>query len=141
MFAAFGAIPEVQLEQLKRVRGDYLNPAIQTGLKLGFTSELGLALCFDIHVQNGGIKPATISAVLPKIQNIDEDDARVIVANAVADSALPRFQADVRSRKLTMATGTGSVHGGNYVLENWGLSKEFSCNELIGTGQAATTGV
>jgi peptidoglycan hydrolase-like protein with peptidoglycan-binding domain len=139
MFASFGAIPEVQQEQLKHVRRDYLNPAIQTALKLGFTSELGLALCFDIHVQNGGIKPATFSTVLAELPNTDESDARTIVANAVADSALPRFQADVRSRKLTIATGTGNVHGRNYVLENWGLSKEFSSSEL--TSAVRTTAV
>jgi hypothetical protein len=132
MFASFGALPEVQQEQLKHVRRDYLNPAIQTALKLGFSSELGLALCFDIHVQNGGIKPATMSTVLTDIQNKEEGDARAIVANAVADSALPKFQADVRSRKLTIATGAGNVHGRNYVLENWGLSKEFSSSELTG---------
>lgn len=140
MFASFGAIPEVQQEQLKHVRRDYLNPAIRTASQLRFTSELGLALCFDIHVQNGGIKAATMSTILAELQNTEESDARTIVANAVADSARPRFQADVRSRKLTIATGTGNVHGRNYVLENWGLSTEFSSSELTSAVRAAAAG-
>src|SRR5262249_6290127 len=37
MFAAFGSLPEVQAEQLKHVREDYLVPAIRTAMKLGFT--------------------------------------------------------------------------------------------------------
>jgi hypothetical protein len=130
MFAAFGAFPEVQHEQLKHVRSDYLNPAIATAVKLGFTSELGLALCLDIHVQNGGIKPPTMAQLLPQIRQLAEDHARIIVANAVADSAKPEFQDDVRTRKLTIANGTGDVHGRNYVLEKWGLSAAFEVDEL-----------
>lgn len=138
MFAVFGAIPEVQREQLKHVQSDYLNPAIATAVKLGFTSELGLSLCFDIHVQNGGIKAATMAQVLPQIQQLAEDDARKIVANAVADSARPEFQDDVRRRKLTIASGTGNVHGHNYVLEKWGLSPAFQADELKSTAMGAT---
>lgn len=138
MFAAFGAMPEVQQEQLKHVQSDYLDPAIATAAKLGFTSELGLALCFDIHVQNGGIKAATMAQVLPQIQQLAEDDARKIVSNAVADSAKPEFQVDVRSRKLTIATGIGNVHGRNYVLEKWGLSAAFQADELKSTALGAT---
>jgi hypothetical protein len=130
MFAAFGAIPEVQQEQLKHVLNDYLQPAIITANRLGFESELGLALCFDIHVQNGGIKAATLGQILPQIQQIREAAARRIVANAVADSARPQFQEDVRVRKLTIATGAGRVHKQDYVLEKWGLSGDFSAPDL-----------
>ncbi len=130
MFAAFGAAPEVQAEQLKRVQSAYMLPAIQTAGKLGFTSELGLALCFDVHVQNGGIKPPVMAQILPQLQGMQEADARALVANAVADSARPQFQADVRSRKLTIAKGSGNVHGKQYVLQNWGLDGAFSAAEL-----------
>jgi len=129
MFATFGSFPEVQQEQLKHVRDDYLNPAIQTAKKLGFTTELGLALCFDIHVQNGGIKRAAMARIQQQ-SNIAEADLRQIVANAVADVARLKFREDVRRRKLTVATGQGSVHGHNYALENWGLSDQFDAEEL-----------
>jgi hypothetical protein len=29
----------------------------------------------------------------------------------------------VRSRKLTIANGTGTVHGGSFVLRAWGLGE------------------
>jgi Putative peptidoglycan binding domain/Glycosyl hydrolase family 46 len=136
MFAAFGAIPEVQQEQIKRVHSNYLEPAIATCGKLGFSSELGLALCFDIHVQNGGIKPNTMEALLPQVKSVQESKGRELVANAVAGSARPQYQEDVRSRKLTIATGTGSVHGRQFKLESWGLSGEFTAPELSANAAA-----
>jgi hypothetical protein len=141
MFAAFGALPEVQAEQLKHVHDDYLDPAIRTAMKLGFTSELGLALCFDIHVQNGGIRAAVLKKLLQQSQGggMTEPDLRSLVANAVADSARAAFREDVRRRKLTIATGGGTVHGHNYRLESWGLSSDIAATELIpaAAGRAA----
>jgi len=130
MFAAFGSLPEVQAEQLKHVREDYLNPAIITATKLGLSSELGLALCFDIHVQNGGIKAAVLKSLLRQRPGMAEPDLRTLVANAVADSARAAFKEDVRRRKLTIATGAGTVHGHAYKLESWGLSSDFAAPEL-----------
>ena len=130
MFATFGSFPEVQQEQIKHVQSDYMNPAIKTAKGLGFKSELGLALCFDIHVQNGGIKKAAMDQIQQQSQgNPAEADLRKIVANAVADNALKKFQDDVRSRKLAVATGQGMVHGHSYLLENWGLG-EFDADVL-----------
>jgi peptidoglycan hydrolase-like protein with peptidoglycan-binding domain len=129
MFATFGSLPEVQAEQIKHVQKDYLGPAVTTARRLGFSGELGLALCFDIHVQNGGIKPAVFKALQPQIGK-PEPELRKAVANAVADSARAAWRDDVRRRKLTVATGQGSVHGHNYNLENWGLSGAFMANEL-----------
>ena len=132
MFANFGDLPEVQAEQINRVKQDYLTPAIKTAGKVGFASELGLALCFDIHVQNGGIKPAVLKLLQPQLQaGKPELELRTLVANAVADSARAKYREDVRSRKLAVATGQGAVHGHQYVLENWGLSGDFAAAELI----------
>lgn len=131
MFATFGSFPEVQAEQLRHVQNDYLIPAVSTAKQLGFKSELGLALAFDIHVQNGGIKNTALSSIQQQsAPGISESDLRSIVANAVADSSRPSFMEDVRSRKLTIATGQGLVHGHNFVLENWGLSGAFPADEL-----------
>jgi hypothetical protein len=63
MFATFGSFPEVQAEQLRHVQNDYLIPAVSTAKQLGFKSELGLALAFDIHVQNGGIKNTALGSI------------------------------------------------------------------------------
>jgi len=131
MFAAFGSHPEVQAEQMKHVQSDYMLPAIQTAKSLGFTSELGLALCFDIQVQNGGIKNVAMQEIQQnRTPDIAEGDLRVLVANAVADSAKPRWIDDVRARKLAIATGQGTVHGHLFIVQNCGLSGDFDAPEL-----------
>lgn len=130
MFRNFGSHPEVQAEQMIHVQSDYMNPAIQTAKSLGFASELGLALCFDIHVQNGGINDAMAEIQQNSTQGMAEGDLRVVVANAVADKALPKWAADVRSRKLAIASGQAIVHGHNFVLPNFGLSGDFNAPEL-----------
>ena len=125
MFARFGSFPEVQQQQVKQVHNDYMTPAIKTATELGLPSELGLALSFDIHVQNGGIKGEAMAQIRKQFEpGMAESDLRMVVANAVADWADPAWREDVRRRKLTIATGKGIVHGHQYVLENWGLSAQ-----------------
>jgi Putative peptidoglycan binding domain/Glycosyl hydrolase family 46 len=138
MFAVFGSFPEVQEEQMKHVASDYLEPAILTARKLRLSTELGLALCFDISVQNGGIKRAAMTEIQQgTVPAMSEPALLGLIANAVADNARAKFQEDVRRRKLTIARGQGSVHGHNYVLENWGLSGSFLAPELQSTANAA----
>lgn len=138
MFATFGSFPEVQAEQIKHVQADYLSPAIKTATRLGFTTELGLALCFDIHVQTGGIKSAVMKTLQQQFQSVSvEPDRRKLVANAVADSASAKWKEDVRRRKLTVATGSGTVHGHQYQLTNWGLSGDQSAAEITAATERA----
>ncbi|HKW35255.1 MAG TPA: peptidoglycan-binding protein [Candidatus Acidoferrum sp.] len=138
MFQAFGSLPEVQQEQIRHVQSDYMSPAATTAKNLGFTTELGLALCFDIHVQNGGIKPAAMNQIrAAQTPGMSELELRVVAANAVADFASPRWRDDVRKRKLTVATGQGVVHGHNYVLPNWGLAGDCNVPELTSTAVAS----
>src|SRR5262245_16087687 len=123
-FSRFGEIPEVQEIQIEHVNASYFQPAKRTARELGLRSELGIALCFDIHVQNGSISPSAmqrISRELKANRIHKEREVRIIIANAVADSARPQYREDVRSRKMTLATGAGKVHGATYVLRNWGL--------------------
>jgi peptidoglycan hydrolase-like protein with peptidoglycan-binding domain len=126
-FARFGERPQVQALQMARVHEAYLVPARQTAAELGLTSELGLALCFDAQVQNGGIKTAArrqIEGDRAAAPPASERALREVIAHAVADQALPRFREDVRARKLTLATGEGTVHGRHYLLRAWGLGEE-----------------
>ena len=120
-FRVFGLMPEVQDAQLKHVREDYFEPALATAKKLRLKTELGIALAFDIHVQNGP-KTAVVNSLVRR-RFASERDLRVALANAVADSANPAFKEDVRSRKLTIAQGNGKVHGADFVLKNWGLDE------------------
>lgn len=131
MFAAFGSDPIVQAAQVARVQASYITPAIQTAKSYGLQSELGLALCFDCHVQNGGIGAAAAAQIAAQNQaGIAEGDLLKIIATAVANSANPKWQADVLSRKMMIATGGGLVHGTQYVLDNWGLGLAYPAPEL-----------
>jgi hypothetical protein len=125
-FATLGGFPEVVAIQRRLAHDDYFLPALATARRYGLRSELGLALCFDIHVQNGGIRPAAHAAIRRAVSGnpvSPELPLRQAIANAVADTARAAWREDVRRRKLTIANGRGTVHQHEYVLENWGLSE------------------
>ena len=131
MFAAFGSDPLVQAAQLAHVHSDYTIPAIATAKRYGLKSELGLALCLDCHVQNGGIHQSAAAEIAANSQpGIAEGDLLKIVATAVANAANPTWRTDVLKRKTMIATGSGTVHGVNYLLDNWGLNIGFPADEL-----------
>ncbi|GIW48054.1 MAG: hypothetical protein KatS3mg078_1931 [Deltaproteobacteria bacterium] len=127
-FERFGELEEIQRLQKEVVEKDYFLPALETAREYGLKSELGIALSFDIQVQNGGIKKNTRKEIMKSTTEVplgSEQELRIIIAHAVADSAKPEFQDDVRLRKLTLATGCGKVHGKLYVLRNWGLDESL----------------
>jgi hypothetical protein len=119
-FERLGSQPAVQSLQLERARSAYFVPALRTAALLNLITEQGLALAFDIHVQNGGIAPAARAAI--HASNAAEPTRRVIIANAVADAAKPDYRDDIRARKLAIATGEGRVHQEYFVTANWGLA-------------------
>ncbi len=125
-FRQLGEQSAVQQLQLSAVDRNYFQPALLTAGRFNLNAELGIALAFDIHVQNGGISAAAeqqIRQTMADHPSDREQDLRVAIANAVADNATNvRFREDVRQRKLTVATGSGQVNGGMFVLRNWGLS-------------------
>lgn len=125
-FRRLGEFEEVQALQLAISDRDFFRPALRTAERFGLTTEQGIALAFDIHVQNGGVKEEAREQIRRELTANppgSERARRAIIGNAVADHAKPRWRADVRSRKLTIADGTGTVHGGNYVLRSWGLGE------------------
>ncbi len=126
-FKTFGLMEDVQQEQIKLAVKNYFNPAKKTFERFNLKSELGMGLCFDIHVQNGSVKSSArqeVEQVLSGIANPTEQDVRQAIANAVANKSNPRFSEDVRARKMAFATGSGISHGYKYVMENWGLTEE-----------------
>ncbi|HEX3556346.1 MAG TPA: peptidoglycan-binding protein [Thermoanaerobaculia bacterium] len=124
-FRTLGEFPEVQEIQLRHVDEGYFQPALQTAKDFGLKTELGTALAFDIHVQNGGIRTAAREQIRKEQAAhplAAERDLRIIIAHAVADKTKnPKFRDDVRERKLTLASGSGRVHGEMFVLRDWGL--------------------
>ena len=87
----------------------------------GLTTERGAALMFDICVQNGSISPvvkAMIEADFTALTDPSDQVARMqSIANRRAAAARAEFVDDVRVRKLTIAEGTGTVHGIHYDVE------------------------
>jgi peptidoglycan hydrolase-like protein with peptidoglycan-binding domain len=131
MFAAFGSDPVVQAKQIELANAEYMLPAIQLAKSYNLVSELALALCFDIRVQDGGIN-SNAAALIQGQQTPDTTEAELlgIIANAVGQSASAAWSADVLSRKTAIAAGGGTVHGKNYVLSNWGLELGYQAPEL-----------
>jgi len=118
MFLSLGRTREFQDIEKEAAAGIY-----QAGLELcrtlGLWSERAAALLFDIKVQNGSIKAKTLELILAEFKTLPAqltpDEAEVakmrIVANRRAEDSNPRWVEDVRTRKLAIAEGSGTVHG------------------------------
>jgi peptidoglycan hydrolase-like protein with peptidoglycan-binding domain len=122
-FARFGDEPIVKRLQMQRAYDAYFVPAASTARKLGLASELGVALAFDCHVQNGESRKRAVAELAPLAGKITEIDMRRRLADRVAAFSAPRWRDDVRGRKLTIAEGGADFRGRRYVLANWGLGE------------------
>lgn len=121
-FARLGLAPEVQDIQMREIKPAW-NTAVQYFQRYGLTSELSMALCFDIAVQIG-VKPEADAVIRAALNaNPPENKLCEIIANAVAETAKSAYVEDVRQRKLTFARGQGTVHGDTYRLDLWGLAE------------------
>jgi hypothetical protein len=124
-FRRLGSRAEVQAIQRRFARG-YWDIAKRDAQRFGLRSEMGLALAFDVAVQNGGADPGDVARIHNKLQNNPphtEQDLRIIVANGIAEGSKPQWITDVRRRKLAIATGSGTVHGAAYAVKTWGLDE------------------
>jgi hypothetical protein len=87
----------------------------------GLTTERGVALMFDICVQNGSISPVVKAQILADFMGLPDGKDQVarmrVIANRRSAAVKAQFINDVRTRKLTIAEGEGSVHGIQYNLE------------------------
>jgi len=89
-------------------------------------SERAVALMFDIKVQNGSIYKYVKKQIMRDFEDLADDageeERLVIIANRRAEASNPRWVEDVRTRKLTIARGKGTVHGRHYDLsEDYGI--------------------
>lgn len=124
-FERLGLNEKVQAIQLERTE-KYFDIAVRDVERFTVENELGLALCFDIAVQNGGIDQTEGQRIRNKITQTPPatpQDLRKIIANVVAENSNPTYIEDVRKRKLTMATTQGTVHGSKYDIKTWGLNE------------------
>ena len=98
-------------------------PAAATARKLKLTSELGVALAFDCHVQNGNSRVQAVKELAPLAGQMPEAQMRLRLANRVADLSAQKWRDDVRGRKTTLALGSATFRGRSYGLANWGLGE------------------
>lgn len=122
-FAALGDEPVVKRLQMQRAYDAYFVPATATAKQMKLKSELGIALAFDMHVQNGSSRKKAVAELAPLAGKLPEPEMRRRLAQRVAAYSSAAFSADVLSRKLTIAEGQGTVHGRSYRLAAWGLSE------------------
>lgn len=124
-FHDFGSYREIQKLQLDRAHDAYWIGAVKDATALGMGEELDLMLFYDIRVQNGGMnskgRMAKARAAIAQHNPHTATARRQIVAQVVADT-IGKYKQDVLSRKLAIATGAGTVHGGRYHLADWGLT-------------------
>ena len=125
-FARLGDEPIVKRIQMQRAYDRYFVPCAASARTLKLQSELGVMLAFDVHVQNGSFKPDAIAAAAALPASTPEAVRRDTLAQAVAQSARPQYRADVLSRKRTIASGQGTVHGAPYALASWGLGEDMA---------------
>jgi hypothetical protein len=121
-FHALGETAEFQAIATRHTSA-FFDGALALCRTYGLQSQRATALMFDIKVQNGTIGPAAHSlierdsaALAPGDPSVIEAARMRIIANSIADTAGVRWREDVRSRKLTVANGTGTVHGLHYDL-------------------------
>jgi hypothetical protein len=123
-FVTLGQTEEFQTIQMAHADSIHQD-ALALCRRFSLVTERALALMFDIRVQNGGIGNAVEGKIrddFAKIPVIVEPmPAETLrlqsIANRRAEAANPKFIEDVRTRKLTIANGEGTVHGVVYNLE------------------------
>lgn len=125
-FARLGDEAVIKRIQMQRAYERYFVPCAAAVARLKLQSELGILLAFDVHVQNGGFKADAIAQAAALPVGTPEAVRREKLAESVAQSARPRYRADVLSRKKTIASGQGAVHGAAYTLSSWGLGEEIA---------------
>jgi hypothetical protein len=129
LIRSFGRTPECQAAQLKWAEGRWLK-ALGLCREYGLWSERGAALMFDIVIQNGSIGPDVKQQILGDVERLPRTLSRAdsevermkIVGRRRAEASAARWVPQVLARKLTIATGRGTIHGRAFDLEaDYGL--------------------
>lgn len=121
MLLTIGRTPEFQRVQANHASAFY-KQALQLCDEYQLASERAVALMFDIVTQNHSIGPVVKAAILADFSKLPPNDPTGevekmrIIANRRAAAAKPEYVDDVRTRKLTIANGTGTVHNMLYDL-------------------------
>ncbi len=123
MMISLGRTPEYQAIQIAHASALH-QQAVALCCEYGLTSERAVALMFDIVTQGGSIGCIVKAQILAAFGRLPCDDggnevAKMrIVANRRAEASKSEFIDDVRTRKLAIANGGGTVHGIFYDLDD-----------------------
>jgi hypothetical protein len=138
MLTTLGRTAECQSVQTDHVSGVF-QQALQMCGDYGVVSERAVALMFDIATQGGSIAGPVRAQIMGDFAQLPANDpgseaAKLcIVANRRAASSMPQFVDDVRTRKLAIANGSGTVHGIFYDLDDmFGLTLNPFAPSLAG---------
>ncbi|WP_425039056.1 D-Ala-D-Ala carboxypeptidase family metallohydrolase [Primorskyibacter sp. S187A] len=142
-FHRLGQNPQAQRAQNDLARELYWTRAQKIMAREALDGELGACLAFDIAVQNGSIDTGDrkhLNRLLSEAGPVSGEAYRACYAEAMALGSKQAYQNDVRSRKMTLATGSGKVHGANYKLVDWGLADRVVAAEADETVVSSTSG-
>jgi len=87
-------------------------------------SLLDIAFWFDVAVQTGVSSAVSADLLAVDTAGLDNAACRAAFAQVIANHAAAQWRNDVLSRKMTFATGRGTVHGAVYDLADWGITDE-----------------
>jgi peptidoglycan hydrolase-like protein with peptidoglycan-binding domain len=124
-FQRLGQFPEARRAQIERAFNIYWKVAQQHVANFMANKPLAdqdVGLWYDTAVQNSlddGERNALKSA---GASNKVGQALREHFAGIIADGSSAKFRKDVLSRKMSYATGTGTVHDSQYQLSDWGLT-------------------
>ncbi|MCP3746761.1 hypothetical protein [Paenibacillus sp. A3M_27_13] len=97
----------------------YIKQAYSLASTFNLKTERGLALAFDIAVQNWACTSSRTKSINQKIKsgNLSEQEALKLIAQGAVDKSSEKNKDDVKSRKFTIVNGIGTVHGKSYNLQ------------------------
>lgn len=128
-FDDLGRFPEIQELQVRRARDRYWTIAMRDAMKFELDKERDYAFFYDAAVQNGGVTPSRETKIRQRFAASGDKSAeklRQIIEDVIVETSKAKWQTDVRSRKRAIRTLSGVVHGGDYLLEDWGIKSDVT---------------
>ncbi len=128
-----GESTAMQTRQLEIARERYWQLAEKQAVELfdgddaGNPSVRAKALCFDVAVQDGGFHHDEIEDLKEHWErdgSLSEREQMFVAIDRLKQRLIAKGSSsveDVMSRKRTIASGMGTVHGDTYNVERWGL--------------------
>jgi hypothetical protein len=129
-FRHLGKTPEMIEIQADEAGTRYLK-ALSNCEQYDLKTERGVALMFDINVQNGLVdKNGAGARIRQDYENLNINSSAteiqvarmIIIAKRRSEVVTAQWRNDVLSRKMTIATGQGEVHKRKYNLDDFKLS-------------------